>query len=132
VCILGGFYVIDTKLQLRGRPFVGSQKRLTTKMATANESLMGAKLEGAGKNKNTRSLPTRFALLVPFIILKKTSEYEGHKGKRDNNQQQDAFTHSKSVSLRTATFERRGKEVHDAFVPIYSGNLGDFTSLRGM
>jgi hypothetical protein len=53
VCILGGFYVIDTKLQLRGRPFVGSQKGLTTKMATANESLMGAKLEGAGKNKNT-------------------------------------------------------------------------------
>jgi hypothetical protein len=118
VCILGGFYVINTKLQLRGRPFVGSRKGLTTKMATANESLMGAKLEGARKNKNTRSSPTRFASLVPFIILKKTSEYKGHKGKRDNNQQQDAFTHSKSVSLRTATFERRKEQSNNAFTPI--------------
>jgi hypothetical protein len=54
VCILGGFYVIDTALQLHAWPFVGSPKGLTTKMVTANESLMGAKLEGAGKNKNNQ------------------------------------------------------------------------------
>jgi hypothetical protein len=79
---------------------------------------MGGKLERAENNKNNWSPPKRFAPCVPFIILKKNSEYKSHQTKSINNQPQIVFTLTTMDLFRTARFKRRKEQSNNAFTPI--------------